>query len=90
MYSRYGRDWNIDAPEPLKQAPEPPSVKEPPVKKPPPDDGHRSRGGLSSMLSRFKDMDKGDMLLLAVLVFLLIEGEDIEIVVLIALVLFLL
>ena len=83
MYSRYGRDWAVEAPEPVP-------VYETPDRKPPPGDGERTRGGLSSMLSRFKDMDKGDLLLLAVLVFLLIEGEDIEIVILIALVLFIL
>jgi hypothetical protein len=53
-------------------------------------DGHSPKGGLSSLLSKFKDMDTGDMLLLAVLVFLLIEGEDLEVVILIAVVLFLL
>jgi len=85
MYSRYGRDWDIDAAPP---------VQPPAPHQEPPRTNHEDRpeknGGLSSLLSRFKDMDKGDMLLLAILVFLLIEGEDIEIVILIALVLFIL
>jgi len=79
MYSRYGRDWSAESPAPVRESP---ATKPPPVEEP------VKKGGLPSLLSRFTDMDKGDMLLLAVLVFLLIEGEDIEIVILIALVLF--
>ena len=74
MYSRYGQDW-----EPERTEPAPPRERSAPPR----------GGGLPSLLARFQNMDKGDMLLLAVLVFLLFEGEDMEIVVLLALILFL-
>lgn len=88
MYSRYGKHWDADHPPPARE----PSAQPPPREEPRrlERDGHSPKGGLSSLLSKFKDMDTGDMLLLAVLVFLLIEGEDLEVVILIAVVLFLL
>ena len=79
MYGRYNIDWEPEPPAP----PEPRERRrEPPERQ----DAGRP-GGLASLLSRFGGMDKGDLLLLAVLAFLLFEGEDMEIVILLALVL---
>ena len=81
MYSRYRQDW-----EPAR---EPERVGRDDRGAPSPHMDGRKQGGFSSLLSRFNGMDKGDLLLIAVLVFLLFEGEDKEIVILLGIVIFL-
>jgi len=99
MYSRYGSDW-----EPRRQEPHQHTERDPAPSAtthgapsrhashhaPPSGDRTQKGGGmLSSLMSRFNGMDKGDLLLIAVLVFLLFEGEDKEIVILLGIVIFL-
>lgn len=96
MYSRYMRSGGLwEEPEkPKEKPPEMPSFTARHSETPPSEPRHeppakRERNGLLSLFKNgLGDIDLGDLLLIAIIIFLLVESDDIEII--IALVLLLL
>jgi len=77
MYSRYMRSGGLwEDPEQNKTPPMPSFVRpaQAPIKKEEP----KPSAGVSSLL---KGMDSGDILLIAIILFLLVEGDDIELII---------
>ncbi len=71
--------------------PEPPSP--PPAESPPPVQSSRSgdgkAGGLTALLKHFKleELDSGDILLMLIMLFLFLDGDDLELVITLGLIL---
>ena len=88
MYNRYIPNGTSYTRIPQEDAPTPTHREE---KRPPEAGGKKKSGGLSELLKSLKldSLDTGDVLLLLILLFLFLEGDDMELVITLALVLLL-
>lgn len=103
MYSQYQGNRNFIAMAPEPEAPREPDRKTPPSRREPPQDsaGKESpllgelTGGLSQLLSgvrkhfSLENLDAGDILLVLIILFLYLEGDNLELVITLGLMLLL-
>ena len=88
MYNRYIPNGTSYTRIPQEDAPSPPHREE---KRPPEAGGKKKSGGLSELLKSLKldSLDTGDVLLLLILLLLLLDGDDMELVIALGLILLL-